>query len=98
MIKGIKFKGKEYDKYSKELKFEGEYKDGKKWNGYLIIDDWSNKFKGEIREGNYWEGQAKFGDKFIGEMKEGKYWNGYGIGENGEYDKIFKNGKVFHYN
>jgi len=31
-------------------------------------------------------------------MKEGKYWNGYGIGENGEYDKIFKNGKVFHYN
>ena len=28
----------------------------------------------------------------------GKYWNGYGIGKNGEYDKIFKSGKVFHYN
>ena len=62
-------------------------------NGQINIEAWNDvKFKGEIREGSYWNGQANLED-FKGEIREGKKWIGYGIGENNEYNMIYKGGK-----
>ena len=37
-------------------------------------------------------------EDFKGEIREGKKWIGYGIGENNEYNMIYKEGKIYHYN
>ena len=77
-------KGKEYD-WNCQLKFEGEYLNGEKWNGngynnnniiYSLKDG-----KGLIKEYN-WYGKLKF----EGEYLNGERWNGKG--------KEFKNGKL----
>ena len=54
-------KGKEYNKYG-ELIFEGEYLNGKRWNGkgkeYTYLLD-KLLFKGEYKNGKRWNGEGK---------------------------------------
>ena len=55
-------KGKEYDKYSDKLLFEGEYINGKR-NGKGIEYDYKDgnsylKFEGEYLNGNRWNGNG----------------------------------------
>ena len=46
-------KGKEYD-FDGKLIFEGEFLNGKRWNGYGF--DWSSGFRGEYLNGKEWNG------------------------------------------
>ena len=51
-------KGKEYNKYTGKLIFEGEYLNGKKWNGKCI--EYYNNSKLKF-EGEYLNGEKKKG-------------------------------------
>ena len=83
----------EYTKsyYKKELIFEGELKDRKRWNGTGKEYNYQDEeliFEGEYKMGKRWNGKGKeFNDKneliYQGEYKKGKRWNGEGK----EYDK-----------
>ena len=59
-------KGKEYNEEG-ELIFEGEYKEGKKWNGKG--KEYNNKkelvFEREYKEGKRWNGKGKEYFKFL---------------------------------
>ena len=69
---------KEYD--SNKLIFEGEYKDGKKWNGIFYFPE-NNSISGKIFHGN--------GSR----IKEYNYLNLLIF--QGEYKKMVKNGKDY---
>ena len=92
-------KGKKYYKNG-NLKFEGEYLNGKKWNGKGYNNRGELEF--ELKNGN---GKVKeFFDngnlKFEGEYFNGKKWNGKGYNDkdsNVEYELINGNGKVKEY-
>ena len=52
-------KGKEY-KYNGELEFDGEYKNGERWNG-KGKEYYANKkvkFEGEFKNGKKWNGKG----------------------------------------
>ena len=74
-------KGKEYEQYNNRLLFEGEYLNGKKWNG-IFYNIYSDEIfllkdgKGFIKE-FYNNGDLKF---------EGEYLNGVRHGKGKQYD------------
>ena len=81
---------KEYDNYCSELKFEGEYLNGKRHGKGKEYDrNGKLEFEGEYLNGER-NGKGKEYDengklKFEGEYLNGEIWNGYGFG--GEYYK-----------
>ena len=80
-------KGKEYNYYNSNLLFDGEYLNGKRWNGFGYNVNGNMEFeikdgKGKIKE--YHEnGKLEF---------EGEYLNGEKNGKGREYNY---NGKLF---
>ena len=81
--------GKEYY-YNNKLKFEGEYKKNKKWNGKGY--DFKGNIKYEIKNGNgkiieYYDYYLKEKIKFVGELLNGEI-SGFGK----EY--FYKTGKI----
>ena len=70
-----------------ELEFEGEFSNGKRWNGKGYNKEGNKEFeikdgKGNIKEYNNYDGELEF---------EGEYLNGERNGKGKEY---FKNGKL----
>ena len=100
-------KGKEYDKYSDKLLFEGEYINGKR-NGKGIEYDYKDgnsylKFEGEYLNGKKWNGDG-YDDEYniVYSLKDGKgLIKKYDINGSfqfeGEYLKGEINGKVKEY-
>ena len=86
-------KGKEYKEYKGEVKliFEGEYLDGKKWEGkYFEYDEDSGKliFECKYLKG-IMNGEAKEYDKYNGQLLfSGKYLNGKRNGKGTEYKSL----------
>ena len=98
-------KGKEYSNDGHKIKFEGEYKNGLRWNGKGY--DNNNKVVYELKNGN---GYVKeYNDKgilvleveYLNGKRNGKgkeyYYDGYPKFEN-EYLNGFRNGKGKEYN
>ena len=78
----LRYKGKEY--INGDLIFEGEYLNGKKWNGNGREEWWNGNilFEGQFKEGMRSKGKEYnfHGEKiFEGEYLNGKRWNGKGI-------------------
>ena len=74
-------KGKEYDEYG-ELLFEGEYVNGKIWNGKIY--NIKGNIECEIKDG---KGHIKEYDKNGELLFEGEYLNGERKGKGKEYDR-----------
>ena len=74
-MEGKKLKGKEYE--GDELVFEGEYLNGKRWNGKgkEYFDD-KLLFEGEYLNGKRWNGYGKEYDWFHKLEFSGEYING----------------------
>ena len=80
-------KGKEYN-HKGELIFEGEFLNGKRWNGKGKIEEFyynsssiESEFEGEYKDGKIWNGKRKEYYKsnelkFDVEYLNGKKWNG----------------------
>ena len=83
MIKVVIFK-----KYNSELKFVGEYLNGKKWNGKFYHNNCSNIYEIKEGKGNIKEYYDNDNDNLI---FEGKYINGEKNGKGKEYNS---NGKL----
>ena len=71
---------KEYDEVIGEIKFEGEYLDGKR-NGKGKEYDYDGKleFEGEFKNDKIWNGKGRIIYKHggcVGEFKDGRLWNG----------------------
>ena len=80
-------KGKEY--YKGQLRFEGEYLNGKRWNGkYRLINSWGQpEFEGELING-----EKKGKEYLLGNLiYEGEYLN---LKKNGKGKEYYKNGKI----
>ena len=71
-------KVKEYDWYSGELSFEGEYLNGKRnGKGKEYYDNYGNLiFEGEYKNGDIWNGKRKYYDRIGHVISEEKYSNG----------------------
>ena len=97
-------KGKEYHYYGHNIFFEGEYKNGLRWNGKgydnknNIIYELKNG-NGYVKEYNY-KGKLKFEGEYLNGKKNGKgkeyHYNGK-LEFEGEYLIGYKNGKVKEY-
>ena len=82
-----KQKGKEYDSHDDKLIYEGEYLDGKRWNGKgnKYFFDGKLKFEGEYLNGKKWNGQGYDGFNNIAyQLKNG----------NGAVKKYYSNGNL----
>ena len=95
--KGERKKGKEYKKG--ELRFEGEYKDGIRWNGkgkefntkIYEFDGLQMDFEGEYFKGQKWTGKIKdYSDDiyYEGEILNGK--------KHGKGKEFYKRGKIIY--
>ena len=83
---------------NERIEFQGEYKDGKRWNGTIQKYNW-----GKLTfEGNYKTGRENGNGKeyyengkilFEGEYINGKKWNGIGYNINGNKEYEIKDGK-----
>ena len=79
---------KEFSSYDNNIRFEGEYKDGKRnGKGKEYQKDGELVFEGEYKDGNRWNGNGiEYNQggylEFEGEYLNGKRWNGIII----EYD------------
>jgi len=86
------WKGREYHSNG-VIKFEGEYLNGRKWNGEIYRDNGLKDF--EIKNGVY-----KYNDrsKFVGEYFDGERWNGkvYEYDCNGKliFEYQYLNGRI----
>ena len=96
-VNGLKNgKGKEYNKEGKIL-FEGEYKNGKRWNGIIrnyyydtmisVYELIEGEIKGKVKE-YYKNGQLEF----EGEYLDGKKWNGFIYNKDDAQKYEIKNG------
>ena len=100
----VKKNGKEKEYYKSDIIFEGEYLNGKKWNGKRyyknnLIYELKNE-KGYIKEYNICDGKLRFEGQYINWDKNGKgreYIFGHLIFE-GEYKNGKRNGKGKEYN
>ena len=66
----------EYDDYYSEIRFEGEYLNGKKTGKGKEYDDGDLLFEGEYLYGKRWNGKGKEFDPFNNLIFEGEYING----------------------
>ena len=66
----------EYDDYYSEIRFEGEYLNGKKNGKGKEYDDGDLIFDGEYIKGKRWNGRGKEFDSFNNQIFEGEYING----------------------
>ena len=97
---------KEYDDYSGDLLFEGEYKNGERNGKGTLFDEYGIIFDGEYLDGKEWNGKFYDEGNIICELKDGKgIRKEYNRNNNilryeGEYLNGLINGKVrkFDYN
>ena len=70
-------KGKEYNFRGDKVIFEGEFLNGKKWNGKETYLDNEDGFEGEIVNGRRWNGKGKEIALWASEIEfDGEYING----------------------
>ena len=70
-------KGKEYNFRGDKVIFEGEFLNGKKWNGKATDLDNEDGFEGEIVNGRRWNGKGKEIALWETEIEfDGEYING----------------------
>jgi len=85
-------KGREYHSNGK-IKFEGEYLNGRKWNGKIYRDNGLKDF--EIKKGVE---KSNDRSKFVGEYFDGERWNGkvYEYDCNGKliFESQYLNGRI----
>ena len=105
-IKGGKGNIKEYNDYSNELDFEGEYLNGEKTGEAKVYFNGKKRFEGIYLNGvKNGQGKEFYQDgkkMFEGEYKNGKRWNGNGYNKNGNIEFEIKDGngyiKEYYYN